>query len=126
MTTEHVAIALVVASAALLIIGFLRFLKEGRAQQAAGIEAAIADVSRLAVAPGDVVLITFRQRISTEAAIAIRDAVTEKLPQGARVMILHDGAEMSVLREGCEFIPGRPQPPNGERAPAPPERRTAC
>jgi hypothetical protein len=61
------------------------------------IEIKISDLSRVELAPGDVVIYRHPLRISEAAAAAIRNNLSKAFP-GHRIGILEDGAELAVVR----------------------------
>lgn len=71
------------------------------------IELKLADLSRLDLRPGDVLVFRHEKRISQASVRYIKDECAKAIP-GHRVMVLDDGLELAVLRpveQGVESSP---------------------
>lgn len=55
------------------------------------------DVARLEVRPGDVVVVTMRERLTAQQRAVLRSEVASVVPDGARVLVLDDGMGLAVL-----------------------------
>ena len=54
-------------------------------------------IAKLSVSPGDVLVVKVDRPITNESGASIRDSVASYLPTGARVLVLGDAIDLSVL-----------------------------
>lgn len=58
----------------------------------------VAEVERLALRPGDIVVVKIPWRISDEEATYVKAQTDEVFPDGQKVVVLDGGADIAVLR----------------------------
>jgi hypothetical protein len=61
------------------------------------IEITIADLSRVALEPGDILLIRSPKRLTLQSVDSLKKAIREGLP-GHRVLVLEEGLDLAVIR----------------------------
>lgn len=58
----------------------------------------VAEVERLALKPGDILVFKCPMALSDEEFETIRERLRERLPSSTQVLVLDNGADLAVLR----------------------------